>query len=840
MTSRGRLLVSLSQEKSNYGAQSFEEARNPNRSSVAGPEARPSAPNQLEREIFQIPQGIPRKRAIPRRAHLSQLKKTMPGDFFSAPIIEHGRVPIRVASAEGDKVPLFEDGPTAQIQAEMQNRHVIQQQTTSTPPEVIRAHLGATKDLPTKRPTQTPGGRQPKQFRIETENVQSKTSFIQNWISTIEAAVPISQAFESHVDWETSHMDDNIESVSQQENQNPILLAQSGIPLASSTPYAAEKRAPQGPQFKTLVMNRPSIDKQLAISGELPNAVSCQDPTPKAQAVALQVSDKGHPSQKYARFRSSKRRSFAKMRNSQRQILPPCKCRKKCQTKITDAERKTINKQFWANHFGARRMFFARFLVVTHCSKGTHPQRQLLNKYNRQCHVAYHLPLFNGEPVSVCRTMFLRTLGLKSDGMLTAFRRRLRAQTGELFKDHRGGNHGRNRGVKETIRHHIFHFHPMQSHYTRMHAPRRRYLSKSLCIRKIWKGLTQTGFDVSYGTFQRVFHSERISFGYPKPDLCEICIQGQNHIKEVGLLHGPCTLCTDVATHKVCAAIARQKYVEDIKSRANPELGLFAVDLQRVILLHIMRAKSCFFARRLQTFNETFASMTGGKDSCVVWHEALTGRTGGDIAPAFACFIFEHSDTFTDFVYWTDNCIAQNKNWVLFSALLQLVNMPMSPSSITIRFLEKGHTFMRADSVHGLIGQRIARLGEIHTFEDFKNAVSQSKSNIQCLPLDRTQIRQWKSLRTPTEGAPKLAKIREVKFIAGDLRMHYKLRLDASLYNTCKFHNLTSMPPIPLPVLRVSGIEGTKRAEILSTLVPLMPRSKHSFWSDLPISPDTS
>jgi len=44
------------------------------------------------------------------------------------------------------------------------------------------------------------------------------------------------------------------------------------------------------------------------------------------------------------------------------------------------------------------------------------------------------------------------------------------------------------------------------------------------------------------------------------------------------------------------------------------------------------------------------------------------------------------------FVFWADNCTAQNKNWTLYSALVTAVNQIDGPNEIIIKYLTKGHT----------------------------------------------------------------------------------------------------------------------------------------------------
>ena len=58
-----------------------------------------------------------------------------------------------------------------------------------------------------------------------------------------------------------------------------------------------------------------------------------------------------------------------------------------------------------------------------------------------------------------------------------------------------------------------------------------------------------------------------------------------------------------------------------------------------------------------------------------------------------------------------DNCTSQNKNWTIFTALVDEVNRPGPLEEMIIRYFEKGHTFMSADSFHHQIekGMRAAK-----------------------------------------------------------------------------------------------------------------------------------
>ena len=105
-----------------------------------------------------------------------------------------------------------------------------------------------------------------------------------------------------------------------------------------------------------------------------------------------------------------------------------------------------------------------------------------------------------------------------------------------------------------------------------------------------------------------------------------------------------------------------------------------SVDMQKMIMLpRLLDLKQAIFCKRLVLFSETFAHVGGRKKSKTLkptgalWHEAITGRLAEDVASAFIHFIRKNCDI-QSFIFWTDNCSGQIKNWFLFTALVNEVN----------------------------------------------------------------------------------------------------------------------------------------------------------------------
>ena len=179
--------------------------------------------------------------------------------------------------------------------------------------------------------------------------------------------------------------------------------------------------------------------------------------------------------------------------------------------------------------------------------------------------------------------------------------------------------------------------------------------------------------------------------------------------------------------------------------------------MQKIILLPKLTTKEHFFVSRLVVFNVTFASMTGTEDDHVIlWHEAIAGRLAENVASAYIKCIemCQHPNI----VLWVDNCSGQNKNWTLITTLAKCVNAEWEPQNITLKYLERGHTFMKADSIHGNIGKKMKKEPEVLTMPDFVDLCNKSSRKIKATETkvndfykfsDGHRCRQSKKVKIP-------------------------------------------------------------------------------------------
>ena len=72
-------------------------------------------------------------------------------------------------------------------------------------------------------------------------------------------------------------------------------------------------------------------------------------------------------------------------------------------------------------------------------------------------------------------------------------------------------------------------------------------------------------------------------------------------------------------------------------------------------------------------------------------------------------------------VIFAHRCSAQNKCWFLYTALCNAVNSNLNETlqSVTLKYFERGHSFMSADSYHHLVEKGTNEKKNIYDFQEF-------------------------------------------------------------------------------------------------------------------------
>ncbi|KAH9627797.1 hypothetical protein HF086_000182 [Spodoptera exigua] len=391
-------------------------------------------------------------------------------------------------------------------------------------------------------------------------------------------------------------------------------------------------------------------------------------------------------------------------------VKPACttSCKKKCGEKFSESDRMNINQQFWGLNYESQGYYIQSLI-----KKQLVNRRLQISTLSRNNTFKYFLEKAN-EKFEVCKIFFLTTLGYnkKNDRrILDAIKKPWNAQT-----DKRGKREHKEKIDRNQLKEHIESFRPAIAHYRRKHAPNKRYLPSDLNATLMFKDFQDKFPDikVSYELYRHFLKKDmNISFTLLGNEECEDC--------ESFKLHQPtcqdsasCDTCISYKLHKQKYEKARKCYQEDVDlSTKFTEKAFIQQTCKKSSCCHVLICLKLLFLSQNNSFQREFVPLGPTKSTsqpfAAIWHEAISGRKQEDIISAFRAFFICKRDS-TDIVVWADNCSSQNKNWAFFSFLIQIINSSLiCANTITIKYLESGHTFMSADNFHHQVEQQLKR-----------------------------------------------------------------------------------------------------------------------------------
>ena len=315
----------------------------------------------------------------------------------------------------------------------------------------------------------------------------------------------------------------------------------------------------------------------------------------------------------------------------------------------------------------------------------------------------------------------------------------------------------------------------------------------------------------------------------------------------VGVRVPPPDMCVDcktladqaLADLKEAYTKARQVYKAD-KAIALSDPGhiFYAVDLQKVVSLPIIpKSKEVIFAPGIITYNETFAAMQPDtknvrKDFCVTWNESLQKRNAEDIASTFIKVM--KTCPAQKFTFWMDNCTAQNKNWKLFCAMaLFLRHNDVGTKEITFKYLTKGHTFNRCDSIHGLIEQEIRRRETVVDPTNFADVLDCASVGTAAVKMEEDDFLDFEKISAGR--LPIMHSITEVIFTSADpFGMGFKFDFNDSVQRATLIKRSANLSwPSRKAVVRMDQGKVLEMKKQLWKVLKLDSASSSKWWRDL-------
>ena len=291
-------------------------------------------------------------------------------------------------------------------------------------------------------------------------------------------------------------------------------------------------------------------------------------------------------------------------------------------------------------------------------------------------------------------------------------------------------------------------------------------------------------------------------------------------------------------------------YRKDATSNTDKKKPKFSMEMQKVMMLpHLPGIKTALFTRRIIMINESIVPLGKFKDHRknsesmkamgYIWHEAIQGRKDEDVASVLLKFLSDscYRDAET-IVIWCDNCTGRNKNWALYSGIVQhMINSKSNLEQLTLRYFEKGHTFMSADSFHHQIEENIRRKKKLYDFNDYVECVEKGGMAIEMKSEDFLDISSGKSSAKDVRY-PRIADISEILFKKGKTKMFWKTSFGDTTYQSSdllqkKVQERYNKGTPSRGKGPARGINLQKKNDIIKKLSDIMPANRRMFWNRL-------
>lgn len=416
-----------------------------------------------------------------------------------------------------------------------------------------------------------------------------------------------------------------------------------------------------------------------------------------------------------------------------RVMKQPCgeKCKLKCTTKITETERQRIFSDYWSLGDIERQRDFIKSSMTTIVPK----YRYIKEGSIRQPNNAFHFSIA-GKTIRVCKIFFKATLGINDRPIRTVLSKQTYFTSGMISEDQRGkhkNHHTVSPDIKQDIHNHIDSIPKVDSHYTRSHSCK-QYIDGSKTLADLHRDYTLQcqKYNKPFGNYfmyHRIFNEEyNLSFFSPKKDQCDVCIAFDNANQEEKQ-----KIKTEYEDHLRQKDLSRKEKESD-KMKVSKNYIVTCYDLQQVLPCPNGDVSVFYYTSKLNVLNFTLFELKNNTVQCFLWHEGEALRGANEIGTCVLKYIEEKAHTVAPdeplhIVFYSDNCCGQQKNRFLIAMYMYAV-MNYNVTSITHKFLIRGHTQNENDCCHSVIEQAIKRVkksGPIYTPDQYVSVIRLAK-----------------------------------------------------------------------------------------------------------------
>jgi hypothetical protein len=121
-------------------------------------------------------------------------------------------------------------------------------------------------------------------------------------------------------------------------------------------------------------------------------------------------------------------------------------------------------------------------------------------------------------------------------------------------------------------------------------------------------------------------------------------------------------------------------------------LVVVTLDAQKTISIPVLTlGTDSYFSTKISANNQTFCEIGEfSKEFYFLLNDTQTGKTSREYMNIVLKFLkTDFCKTAQFVIFWSDNCYKENKNWLLFSNLIKIVNdSTVNEQKVTFKYLE--------------------------------------------------------------------------------------------------------------------------------------------------------
>lgn len=404
-----------------------------------------------------------------------------------------------------------------------------------------------------------------------------------------------------------------------------------------------------------------------------------------------------------------------------------------------ESRRLKIFEKFWNATWEEKKMFVIGMVSKNVAKADTTGLGSLSRRTNTYKYFLVHDNF--GEPLQVCKLMFLNTLGLNEWMLHNWVRNATHGLPGKLLspkslklKENVGDNNlitnsPKRVGLSKRIDHLQSWFASlpkMPSHYCRQKTNRLYLEGPFFNKQQVFEAYKQKCNDdnlvpLSICYFYNFMREKKLSIFVPRKDQCDLCSS-----YEMGNIDD-----NVMAEHLAFKNRAREEMNLDKQLAINEnKCYMFTMDCQAVKLCPTLQASALYYSMKLKVHNMTLYNMVTGHCKNYWWHEG-----DGDLeASVFVSIVLCHLEEYCmkekkPIIIYSDGCGYQNRNKIMANALLHF--SIKHQVFIEQKFLIKGHTQMTCDSAHCLIEKNL-KGKDIYLPSDFVRITKEARKSPSC------------------------------------------------------------------------------------------------------------